>query len=103
MKRFADHVRLALGLAVTLILAAPAAAAQPEETGPPSDPSVLKRLSVEELMEIDVTSVSKRSEPLSTAAAAITVLTGEDIRRAGVTSLPEALRLATGLEVARVD
>ncbi len=67
------------------------------------DPSSLKRLSVEQLMEIDVTSVSKRSEPLSTAAAAITVITSEDIRRSGVTTLPEALRLAPGLEVARAD
>ena len=67
------------------------------------DPSSLKRLSVEQLMEIDVTSVSKRSEPLSTAAAAITVITAEDIRRSGVTTLPEALRLAPGLEVARAD
>src|SRR5947199_94847 len=79
------------------------AADRAQEIGPPVDPSALKRLSVEELMEIDVTSVSKRSEPLSAAAAAITVVTGEDIRRAGVTSLPEALRLATGLEVARAD
>lgn len=102
MKGFAERVLRALAFAAVLAFAAASAAAQ-TEAGPPSDPSVLKRLSVEELMEIDVTSVSKRREPLSTAAAAITVLTGEDIRRAGVTSLPEALRLATGLEVARVD
>jgi iron complex outermembrane receptor protein len=68
-----------------------------------TDPSALKRLSIEELMQIDVTSVSKRSEPLSAAAAAITVITAEDIRRSGAVSLPEALRLATGLEVAQAD
>src|SRR4051812_6669490 len=56
-----------------------------------------------DLMKITVTSVSKRPEKLSDAAAAIYVITGEDIRRAGATSIPEALRLAPGLEVARQD
>ena len=63
--------------------------------------STIKELSLEELMQIDVTSVSKRSEQLSRAAAAIIVITRDDLRRSGVTSLPEALRLANGLEVAR--
>jgi iron complex outermembrane receptor protein len=104
MKLSAARVRRALCLLAAAALSRAAhAAAQPEEARPPVDPSILKRLSVEELMEIDVTSVSKRSEPLSTAAAAVSVITGEDIRRSGVTSLPEALRLAVGLEVARVD
>ncbi|HXO18936.1 MAG TPA: TonB-dependent receptor [Thermoanaerobaculia bacterium] len=84
-------------------LAAAAAAAEEPASEPPLDPVALKRLSVEQLMEIDVTSVSKRSEPLSAAAAAITVITAEDIRRSGVTNLPDALRLATGLEVAQAD
>ena len=66
-------------------------------------PAELKKLSIEELMEIDVTSVSKRTEKLSAAAAAITVITGDDIRRSGVTNLPDALRLATGLQVAQAD
>jgi iron complex outermembrane receptor protein len=61
----------------------------------------LKTLSIEELMQIDVTSVSRRSESLSRAAAAITVITGEDLRRSGVSSLPEALRLAVSLHVAQ--
>jgi iron complex outermembrane receptor protein len=63
----------------------------------------LADLSLEELSSIDVTSVSKRSERLSDAAASIFVITGEDIRRAGVTSLPEALRLAPNLQVSRVN
>jgi len=88
-----------LGLVLALSLASPALAQQAAAL----DPAALKRLSVEELMDIDVTSVSKRSEPLSTAAAAISVITSEDIRRYGATSLPELLRLATGLEVARAD
>jgi iron complex outermembrane receptor protein len=65
--------------------------------------SELRRLSIEELMEIDVTSVSKRSEPVFRAAAAIAVITREDILRSGVTSLPEALRLANSLHVARFN
>src|SRR2546422_507284 len=66
-------------------------------------PSALKKLSVEELMNIEVTSVSKRPEKLSETASAIQVITQEDIRRSGATSLPEALRLASNLEVAQVD
>jgi len=66
-------------------------------------PSEYKKLSVEELMDIEVTSVSKRVEKLSEAASAVQVVTQDDIRRSGASSLPEALRLASNLEVARVD
>lgn len=60
-------------------------------------------LSIEELMDIEVTSVSKKKQKLYDAAAAIFVITHDDIRRSGVTSIPDALRLAPGLEVARTD
>jgi iron complex outermembrane receptor protein len=60
-------------------------------------------MSVEDLMNMQVTSVSKRTQKLADAAAAIFVLTQEDIRRSGATSIPEALRLVPGLEVARID
>lgn len=60
-------------------------------------------MDLEALMKIEVTSVSKRPEKLSDAAAAIYVITQEDIRRSGATSIPEALRMAPGLEVARQD
>jgi iron complex outermembrane receptor protein len=63
----------------------------------------IAELSLEELANIEVTSVSRRSESLSDAAASVFVITGNDIRRAGATSLPEALRLAPNLQVARVD
>jgi iron complex outermembrane receptor protein len=66
-------------------------------------PSALKKLSVEELADIDVTSVSKYAEKFSAAAAAVAVLTQEDIERSGVTNIPDALRLVPGLDVARVD
>jgi len=54
-------------------------------------------------MNIEVTSVSRRPEKLSEAASAIQVITADDIRRSGATSLPEALRLASNLEVAQID
>lgn len=63
----------------------------------------LADLSLEELSRITVTSVSRRAEPLSQAAASVYVITGEEIRRSGRTSLPEALRLAPNLDVARAD
>ena len=63
----------------------------------------LKKLSLEELMDIEVTSVSKHPERLSETASAIQVITQEDIRRSGATRLPEALRLASNLEVAQID
>jgi iron complex outermembrane receptor protein len=58
---------------------------------------------VEELLDIEVTSVSKRPEKLSEAASAIEVVTQDDIRRAGAASLPEALRLAGNLEVVQIN
>lgn len=60
-------------------------------------------LSLEDLMQMEVTSVSKSSQTLASAAAAIYVLTGEDIRSSGVTSIPEALRMVPGMQVARID
>src|SRR5882762_1956537 len=66
-------------------------------------PEALKKLTLEQLMNLEVTSVSKRPEPLSQAGSAIQVITQDDIRRSGATSLPEALRLASNLEVAQVD
>ncbi|WP_319575088.1 TonB-dependent receptor [uncultured Desulfobacter sp.] len=63
----------------------------------------LTEFSIEELMDIKVTSVNKKSQRLSDSAAAIFVITREDIRRSGVTSIPEALRMAPGVNVARID
>jgi iron complex outermembrane receptor protein len=70
------------------------------ETPPPGS---LADLSLEELARIEVTSVSRHAEPLSSAPASIFVITGDDIRRSGATTLPEALRLAPNLQVARLD
>jgi len=63
----------------------------------------LSSMSIEALMDLRVTSVSRRSEPLSRAAAAIYVITQEDIRRSGATSIAELLRMVPGLDVAQMD
>jgi iron complex outermembrane recepter protein len=67
------------------------------------EPPILANLSFEQLSQIKIISVSKREEKLSEVAAAVHVITGEDIRRSGVLSLPEALRLAPGVDVARLN
>jgi iron complex outermembrane receptor protein len=82
-------------LALTAGCAWPSAAAFAE-------PSLVD-LSLEELANLEITSVSRRPEPLSQAPASIFVITGEDIRRSGVHTLPEALRLAPNLNVARIN
>ena len=61
----------------------------------------LKQLNVEDLMNVQVTSVSRHPEKLIEAASAIQVITQDDIRRSGATSIPEALRLADNLQVAQ--
>lgn len=63
----------------------------------------LADLPLDQLMQIQVTSVSKRPEKLSDAPAAVFVITQEDIRRSGMTTLPDVLRLAPGIDVARSD
>jgi iron complex outermembrane receptor protein len=63
----------------------------------------LTSYSIEDLMRLEVTSVSKKERPIGTSPAAVFVLTSEDIRRSGLTSVPELLRLVPGLHVARID
>jgi iron complex outermembrane receptor protein len=70
---------------------------------PQAAPGALKNLTLEQLSEIEVTSPSKEPTPVSKSPVAIYVITGDDIRRSGVTTIPEALRLAPGVEVARID
>jgi iron complex outermembrane recepter protein len=66
------------------------------------DTAELANLDIEQLAQIKVTSVARRPEALGQAPAAIFVITNDEIRRSGATSLPEALHLAPGLQVARV-
>src|SRR2546429_64047 len=63
----------------------------------------LTQVSLEQLGQIEVTTASKRPVKVSQTPAAIYVVTEEDIRRSGATSIPEALRLVPGVEVARID
>lgn len=90
------RMRVTAAAMLALFIAAPA-------LGEPSTTSALKSLSVEELMNIEVTSVSKTAAPLSTAPAAIYVITHEDVIRSGATSIPEVLRLAPNLQVVQVS
>ncbi|MEQ1637126.1 MAG: TonB-dependent receptor [Methylococcales bacterium] len=60
-------------------------------------------LNIEDLVNVQVTSVSKKAQALSDAPAAIFVISHDDIKRSGVTSVPEALRMAPGVEVARIS
>lgn len=61
------------------------------------------QFSLEELKDVVIVSVSKKPEMVSDVAAAVFVITQEDIRKSGVTSIPEALRLAPGVHVARIS
>ncbi|MDB5050207.1 MAG: hypothetical protein JWO30_3278 [Fibrobacteres bacterium] len=82
-------------------MALDSASAQDMESLP--SPGQLKRMSLEELMDVRVTLVSRQSEKLNEVPSAVQVITQDDIRRFGVFTLPEALRLATNLQVAQVD
>jgi len=90
----------ALSLVLSLVFSAmlPVCAQQPDSAA-----QALKAMSIEQLMNLEVTSVLGRPERLAQAASAIQVITQEDIRRSGASSLPEALRVATNLQVAQVD
>jgi iron complex outermembrane receptor protein len=81
-------------MAVGVALAVPA----PATAGSP-----VLDLSLEELLQVKVTSPSKKAQRLEDVAAAVYVLTSDDLRRSGVTSVPDALRMVPGLQVARID
>jgi iron complex outermembrane receptor protein len=66
-------------------------------------PENLKQLSLDQLGNVEVTTVSKDPHQVQKTPAAVFVITQEDIRRSGATSIPEALRLAPGVEVAQID
>jgi iron complex outermembrane recepter protein len=87
--------RSTLFLAVTLLLAIPACSQE--------RPDDLGNKSIEDLMNMEVTSVSKKEQKLSKVAAAIFVITQEDIRRSGATNIPDLLRMVPGLDVAQID
>ncbi|HPG26403.1 MAG TPA: TonB-dependent receptor plug domain-containing protein, partial [Myxococcota bacterium] len=98
MVRVADRVRSArsgwAALLAVLSAAAPIAIARAS--------SDLTQLSLEDLMNVEVTSVSKRSQSKLDSPASVHVITSEDLRRGGFTSVPEALRTVPGVQVARI-
>ncbi len=96
MRRTAKHIFAVICLGLSPILAVHA-----EKSKTATDD--LLALDLEDLVNIKVTSVSKKAQPLSDAPAAIFVINQEVIKRSGVTSVPEALRMAPGIEVARIN
>jgi iron complex outermembrane receptor protein len=99
-----ERMLTAIPLAFLLSIIAPlqscwAQAAGGDQTAPGS----LKQLSLEQLGDVEVTTVSKQPQQLQHTPAAVFVITQEDIRRSGATNIPEALRMAPGVEVARID
>lgn len=68
-----------------------------------NDVNSLMSMSFDDLQEVEVTSVSRRSESRFRAAAAVSVISNEDIKRSGATNIADALRLVPGINVARID
>jgi len=86
-----------------LFLSRALAAQQEQDKKPRKSDQDLSELSLEDLMKVEITSVSKSEHSLMDTPAAVTVLRGDDLRRTGVTSIPEALRLVPGISVARLS
>ena len=84
-----------LALLLALFMAVSARAQNP--------PQDLSKLSVEDLMNVEVTSVSKKEQKVSETAAAIFVITQEDIRHSGANNIPDLLRMVPGVNVAQIN
>ncbi len=100
-ERLAARFRRAFAVLCIALQAGAASAA--DTAAKPAARADLSSLSIEELGDIEISSVSKKPEPLRGAASSVYVITRDDIRRYGATSIPEILRLAPNLQVARVD
>src|SRR6476646_3060456 len=79
------------------------AGAQVEIADSQESSNPLKQLTLEQLGNVQITSATKEPEQVRKTSAAIYVITHDDIQRSGATTVPEALRLAPGVEVARID
>jgi iron complex outermembrane receptor protein len=90
-------------LALTLVSTGGAAWGQAQQSEPTSQGRDLTQVSIESLMNMEVTSVSKKEQKLSRIASAIFVITQEDIRTSGATNIPDVLRLVPGLDVAQIN
>ncbi len=100
LHRLADSVLCRMALAGAMAAGLGTTALAATDASPAPD---LNQLSIEDLANIDVSSVTKTDQPLSDAPAAVFVITHDDIRRSGATSIAEALRLAPNLQVARLS
>ena len=89
------QLRWGVALVLTVSMQIPGAA----QTGPRD----LTAISLEDLMNIQVTSVSKKEQKLAKAGAPVYVITQEDIHRLGATNIPDLLRMAPGVSVAQID
>jgi len=93
-------VILLVRVGVSLSLSLGVEIRSPAQTPPPRD---LTQFTLEDLMNVEVVSVSKKEQKLAKTGAAIFVMTQEDIRRSGATNIPDLLRMVPGVNVARVD
>jgi iron complex outermembrane recepter protein len=100
LSRFQPTPARRLRLAALLAGICLAATGRTHETGSPRS---LADLAFEDLLDFSVTSVSKKQTTLRNSPAAISVITPEETRRLGITTLAEALRLAPGMNVARIN
>lgn len=100
---FAFRVFSFVVVGATLLAGASLAQSPPAQSPQPAGPRDLSSVSLEDLMNIEVTSVSKKAEKISQAAAAIFVITQEDIRRSGATNIPDLLRMVPGLDVSQIN
>ncbi|HYL86204.1 MAG TPA: TonB-dependent receptor plug domain-containing protein [Candidatus Angelobacter sp.] len=96
------QARRASVLVLFLTLAKAGAWANPPQNAD-SQQKDLTQVSIENLMNMEVSSASKKEQSVSRTAAAVFVLTQDDIRRSGMTTLPDVLRLVPGVEVAQID
>lgn len=87
--------------ATILVLASSIGTSSAQAADSSAKPRSIADLSLEELMNIEVTSAAKKPQRVADTASAVFVITGEDMRRSGVTSIAEALRMAPGVEVGR--
>ena len=94
---------MSAGIAVAACCAAPVECSAQSDQQVSPRPAALIELSLEALGELEVVTASKTPETLWQTSSAIAVLTQEDIRRSGATSLPELIRLVPGVQVARID
>jgi iron complex outermembrane recepter protein len=96
-RRFSTSLRLVCTAALIVSLSANITA------GESRNPQDLSQFTLEDLMNLQVTSVSKKEQKLSRTGAAVYVITQEDIRRSGMTNIPDLLRMAPGINVARIS